>query len=185
MKIIFFNKCIKIVTYISLSDVGIVVSIAAFQAVDPGSIPGHRRKLIFHLFFIFLGCPSNAFCDYGICRCDSGYDARYGSCWNSMDSFNANQESWNRRQMPGFNPHISCSAHSQCRNVDMNMICNDKNSTCQCRETMQWNDEALECQIFIVSVDFTNFFSKLQLFKKNHLFFRTSIVKRRKVPKPF
>ena len=25
------------------SDGGIVVSIAAFQAVDPGSIPGHRR----------------------------------------------------------------------------------------------------------------------------------------------
>ena len=25
------------------SDVGIVVSIAAFQAVDPGSIPGHRK----------------------------------------------------------------------------------------------------------------------------------------------
>ncbi len=28
----------------SASDVGIVVSIAAFQAVDPGSIPGHRRR---------------------------------------------------------------------------------------------------------------------------------------------
>ena len=85
-----------------------------------------------------------------------------------MDSFNANQESWNRRQMPGFNPHISCSAHSQCRNVDMNMICNDKNSTCQCRETMQWNDEALECQIFIVSVDFTNFFPNCNYMKKKN-----------------
>ena len=29
------------------SDGGIVVSIAAFQAVDPGSIPGHRKPLIF------------------------------------------------------------------------------------------------------------------------------------------
>ena len=29
------------------------------------------------------------------------------------------------------------------------MICFDKNSTCQCRETMAWNDEALECQIFM------------------------------------
>lgn len=27
-------------------DGGIVVSIAAFQAVDPGSIPGHRNMLI-------------------------------------------------------------------------------------------------------------------------------------------
>ena len=31
---------------------GIVVSIAAFQAVDPGSIPG-QRKVVF-LFFFFL-----------------------------------------------------------------------------------------------------------------------------------
>ncbi len=29
------------------SDVGIVVSIAAFQAVDPGSIPGHRTTKFF------------------------------------------------------------------------------------------------------------------------------------------
>ena len=25
------------------------------------------------------GCPMNAFCDYGICRCRTGYDARYVS----------------------------------------------------------------------------------------------------------
>ena len=35
------------------SDVGIVVSIAAFQAVDPGSIPGHR-KIIFFCNFEFV-----------------------------------------------------------------------------------------------------------------------------------
>ena len=29
---------------------GIVVSIAAFQAVDPGSIPGHRRRRFFPHF---------------------------------------------------------------------------------------------------------------------------------------
>ena len=32
------------------SDGGIMVSIAAFQAVDPGSIPGHRKEI----FFFFL-----------------------------------------------------------------------------------------------------------------------------------
>ena len=31
---------------------GIMVSIAAFQAVDPGSIPGHR--IIFTIFFVFI-----------------------------------------------------------------------------------------------------------------------------------
>ncbi len=30
-----------------VSDGGIVVSIAAFQAVDPGSIPGHRNSFSF------------------------------------------------------------------------------------------------------------------------------------------
>ena len=40
---------------LSPSDVGIVVSIAAFQAVDPGSIPGHRSvKQILHKHFAFL-----------------------------------------------------------------------------------------------------------------------------------
>ena len=33
---------------------GIVVSIAAFQAVDPGSIPGQRRIFFSFLFFFFL-----------------------------------------------------------------------------------------------------------------------------------
>ena len=32
------------ISVFSRSDVGIVVSIAAFQAVDPGSIPGHRKS---------------------------------------------------------------------------------------------------------------------------------------------
>ena len=33
---------------------GIVVSIAAFQAVDPGSIPGRRNGFSFFFFFFFL-----------------------------------------------------------------------------------------------------------------------------------
>ena len=34
------------------------------------------------------GCPMNAFCDYGICRCRTGYDARYVSSvkWNTSKS---------------------------------------------------------------------------------------------------
>ena len=102
-------------------------------------------------FFFSIGCPSNAFCDYGICRCKAGYDARFGSCWNNIESFNQNQAGWNRRQEKGYNPHVSCETHNNCGQIDMNMICFDKNSTCQCRETMAWNDEALECQIYIVS----------------------------------
>ena len=36
------NCVLNFALLIVVSDVGIVVSIAAFQAVDPGSIPGHR-----------------------------------------------------------------------------------------------------------------------------------------------
>ena len=38
---------------VQLSVGGIVVSIAAFQAVDPGSIPGHRMLNLFDLNFDF------------------------------------------------------------------------------------------------------------------------------------
>ena len=37
------NYALNFASFIVVSDVGIVVSIAAFQAVDPGSIPGHRN----------------------------------------------------------------------------------------------------------------------------------------------
>ena len=40
------------VHHIHQCDVGIVVSIAAFQAVDPGSIPGHRKS--YYLSFLQL-----------------------------------------------------------------------------------------------------------------------------------
>ena len=51
------------VRYIHQCDVGIVVSIAAFQAVDPGSIPGHRNATFLSLFTI---CFQEAFNEFGI-----------------------------------------------------------------------------------------------------------------------
>ncbi len=32
------------------------------------------------------GCPSDAFCDYGICRCKQGYEARFGQCYRNFGS---------------------------------------------------------------------------------------------------
>merc|ERR1711899_216539 len=54
----------------------------------------------------FGGCPIGAFCDFGMCRCQGGYEARYGSCFNSRDSFNG--RSWDQRQSTNFDPHVSC-----------------------------------------------------------------------------
>ena len=42
---------VTIPLHIHQCDVGIVVSIAAFQAVDPGSIPGHRNKETFCFYY--------------------------------------------------------------------------------------------------------------------------------------
>jgi len=45
--------------------------------------------------------------------------------------------------------------HKDCKNVDMNMICGQSGTSsvgsrsCQCRDDMKWNDEGLECQIYI------------------------------------
>ena len=49
-----FICCTIYITFLSLcfSDGGIMVSMVAFQAVDPGSIPGHRI-LLFHQLIIF------------------------------------------------------------------------------------------------------------------------------------
>ena len=109
---------------------------------------GHRRGMLLDEFDCLGGCPMNAFCDYGVCRCRSGYDARYGSCWNRIEDFNRHEAQWNTRQNANYNPNGKCVSHGDCRSVDMNMICQDE--TCQCRQDMQWNEEALECQIYIV-----------------------------------
>ena len=79
----------------------------------------------------------------------TGYDARYGQCWNRMDDFNKHQDQWQLRQGSGYDPYKSCSRHDDCKTVDMNMIC--EGGKCQCRDDMKWNDEGLECQVYIVS----------------------------------
>ena len=84
-------------------------------------------------------------------------DPRYGQCWNRMEDFDRKQDQWQQRQGSGYNPYQSCSDHKDCKNVDMNMICGQSGTSsvgsrsCQCRDDMKWNDEGLECQIYIVS----------------------------------
>ena len=35
------------------------------------------------------GCPNDAFCDFGICRCHEGFEEKYGSCFIWKEDFNA------------------------------------------------------------------------------------------------
>ena len=85
-------------------------------------------------------------------------DPSYGQCWNRMEDFDRKQDQWQHRQGSDYNPYQSCSDHKDCKNVDMNMICAQSGTigsagsrSCQCRDDMKWNDEGLECQIYIVS----------------------------------
>jgi hypothetical protein len=113
-----------------------------------GSGYGHRRRgMLLDEFDCIGGCPMQAFCDYGVCRCRNGYDARYGSCWKRYEDFE--KQNWDERKQPAYVPYKSCSDHQQCRQTDMNMVCKQDTQTCQCRDTMKWNDEALECQVFM------------------------------------
>merc|ERR1719228_2363705 len=110
---------------------------------------GRRGMLLADEYDCIGGCPMNAFCDYGICRCRTGYDARYGRCWNRIEDFNSNQDQWQLREQSNYNPYESCTSHDACRNVDMNMFCESEKGTCQCRNDMKWNEETLECQIYM------------------------------------
>lgn len=127
-----------------------------------GGMPSVAAMLLYHEYKLYqtkldknqeannecLGdCPDDqTFCDSGLCRCKSGYDARYGQCWNKIEDFN--QINWEERKTYDFNPFISCTSHSNCHNLDMNLICG-QSGTCQCRNDMKWNNAALECQVFV------------------------------------
>ena len=94
------------------------------------------------------GCyGGGSFCDYGICRCYHGYFASYGSCWNNWDSQNEQKDEL--RRSSGFNPFVSCSNNNTCQIIDMNLICPTESQKCECREDMKWNEDALECQVFM------------------------------------
>ena len=83
------------------------------------------------------------------------YDAKYGQCWNRIEDFDRHQDQWQLREKSDFHPFESCSAHNDCENIDMNMFCKEEDhsdkSVCQCRNDMKWNEETLECQIYMVS----------------------------------
>jgi len=103
----------------------------------------------------FGGCPIGAFCDFGMCRCRSGYEERYGRCWNRASDFE--RRSWSRRRSTSFNPeNTACSEHSECLDIDMNLYCSNERGRCSCREDMKWNKEELECQIYM-DVDCSEF----------------------------
>ena len=68
--------------------------------------------------------------------------------FSCVTNFISNFRSWDSRTSPNFNPQVSCSGHKECLRIDMNSICSETTSRCECREDMKWNNETLECQVF-------------------------------------
>ena len=93
------------------------------------------------------GCYGGSFCDYGICRCYQGYFSSYGSCWNTWHAHEDQKEEL--RRSSDFNPFVPCSNNNTCQNIDINLICPEEAKKCECREDMKWNDDKLECQVFM------------------------------------
>jgi len=61
---------------------------------------------------------------------------------------------------------VSCLNDSDCQAEDVNALC--VNSECECRQEMQWNRVALECQVFIDvdCGDWAGYYSASNLFKE-------------------
>ena len=57
----------------------------------------------------------------------------------------------------------ACLSDSFCQDGDINALCfrsqEGEEGVCQCRQEMQWNRAALECQVEFVSLQFPGFFS--------------------------
>ncbi|XP_059093081.1 uncharacterized protein LOC131888283 [Tigriopus californicus] len=110
----------------------------------------HGQSILVNAHDCVGGCPMQAFCDVGICRCREGYEARFGSCYQNFNSvYNTKQNEFNERWQPSFDPYKSCTEHKECWKVDMNMVCSTNTTRCACRDDMRWNLDTGECQVFM------------------------------------
>ena len=66
------------------------------------------------------------------------------------------QSDHDRRMKPDFDPFVACTGHETCLDIDMNMYCSTSLSKCQCRDDTKWNEEELECQLFMVCTVMSN-----------------------------
>jgi len=101
----------------------------------------------------YQGCPPLSHCQWGLCECDSGHKKKWGLCRNSeVEATQVQQrlEQGERR---------SCEQTQDCHRVDINMVCEELESgakECRCRKDMRWNNEAVECQLYL-GVNCTSF----------------------------
>lgn len=103
------------------------------------------------------GCPSRTFCDSGICKCFFGDFHYLGTCVKDEIEYKKREGAAFKegsgeiqfRNTSNFNPFTSCSNNSHCQNIDINLIRATKYKTCECRDDTMWNEQELQCQIYM------------------------------------
>merc|ERR1712172_453808 len=96
----------------------------------------------------YSGCPANTTCEWGICQCeDPDMVQLWGECV-PPDVVKRNG-TLSEEEIEG----RACSSDSFCQEGDINALCfqgeEGEEGVCQCRQEMQWNRAALECQVYI------------------------------------
>ncbi len=59
---------------------------AAFTGYEMGYRLNPYGRVVVNAQDCVGGCPNQAFCDYGICRCREGFEARFGACYQDFGS---------------------------------------------------------------------------------------------------
>ena len=127
---------------------------------------------VLRFFFIFplapcrnkcaSGCPENTTCEWGLCQCEDPEMVQiWGECVLPDDENLLHRNgTLSEEQIVG----VSCLEDSDCQAIkmtktkneffvqaeDVNALC--VNSECKCRQEMQWNRVALECQVPKINV---------------------------------
>ena len=118
---------------------------------------GYCGHGVYHRRHCYGGCHGSSFCDFGICRCHNGYYPYHGSCWTGLEEEQPLLDAEQQRIIT--DPFKSCNNTTDCHQIDMNLVCSNESKKCECREDMKWNENELECQVYI-DVDCSIFESK-------------------------
>ena len=116
------------------------------------------------------GCAPPSYCDKGICRCPPKTMAVHGACWKLHEGVIEDAANFElRKERKEINPYKkSCSSHRHCHGIgkvaivfrkvskiqfscplDINLFCRRDTMKCACRDTLRWNPEDRECQLFV------------------------------------
>ena len=118
-------------------------------------INNYHRYLTFSSFLFsttvsrnrcYSGCPENTTCEWGICQCE---DPDMIQLWGECVSPDVGEKNGTLLELEI--EGTACLSDSFCQNGDINALCfrsqEGEEGVCKCRQEMQWNSAAFECQV--------------------------------------